>query len=304
MQRRSFLKNSILTGLGLSIGDSVMALSSLKASSKSITIIHTNDIHSRIEPFPNDGGRNANQGGMTKLASLVNKVRSDSDNVLLLDSGDFFQGTPYFNLYRGELELKLMSQMGYDASTLGNHEFDNGLEGILQQLEHAKFEILSSNYDFSDTILKEAFRPFKIFKKSGIKIGVFALGISLEGLVGSKNYGKTKYLDPVEVAKEMIEELKRNRCDLIICLSHLGYSYRSEKIDDLKLASQVSGIDLILGGHTHTFLDEPTLVKNAEGHTTIVNQVGTGALRLGKLDFEFSNSDKITFASSRNLTIY
>lgn len=293
-----------MTGLGLSIGDSVMALSSLKASSKSITIIHTNDIHSRIEPFPNDGGRNANQGGMTKLASLVNKVRSDSDNVLLLDSGDFFQGTPYFNLYRGELELKLMSQMGYDASTLGNHEFDNGLEGILQQLEHAKFEILSSNYDFSDTILKEAFRPFKIFKKSGIKIGVFALGISLEGLVGSKNYGKTKYLDPVEVAKEMIEELKRNRCDLIICLSHLGYSYRSEKIDDLKLASQVSGIDLILGGHTHTFLDEPTLVKNAEGHTTIVNQVGTGALRLGKLDFEFSNSDKITFASSRNLTIY
>ncbi|MCH7413666.1 metallophosphatase [Belliella sp. R4-6] len=304
MQRRSFLKKSILTGLGLSLGDSVMALSSLHPNSKSITIIHTNDMHSRIEPFPNDGGRNANQGGMTKLASLVKKVRSDSDNVLLLDSGDFFQGTPYFNLYGGELELKLMSQMGYDASTLGNHEFDNGLEGIKKQIEHANFNILSSNYEFTDTILKDAFLPYKIFNKSGIKIGVFALGISLDGLVGSKNYGKTKYLDPVAIAEEMVEELKRKKCNLIVCLSHLGYSYRSEKIDDLKLASQISGIDLILGGHTHTFLDEPTLVKNAEGHTTIVNQVGTGALRLGKLDFEFSNSNKITYTSSRNLTIY
>ena len=304
MQRRSFLKKSFLTGIGLSLGNSLLANSNFPVASKFLTILHTNDMHSRIEPFPNDGGRNANQGGMTKLASLVKKVRSETEDVLLLDSGDFFQGTPYFNLYGGELELKLMSQMGYDASTLGNHEFDNGLEGIQQQLEHAKFNILSSNYDFTDTILKDAFLPYKIFKKSGIKIGVFALGISLEGLVGSKNYGKTKYLDPVTVAKEMVEELKRNKCDLVICLSHLGYSYRSGKIDDLKLASEVSGIDLILGGHTHTFLDEPTLVKNAEGHTTIVNQVGTGALRLGKLDFEFSNSNKITFASSRNLTIY
>ncbi|MFD2037234.1 bifunctional metallophosphatase/5'-nucleotidase [Belliella marina] len=304
MQRRSFLKKSLLTGMGLSLGNSILAYSDFSVASKYLTILHTNDMHSRIEPFPDDGGRNANHGGMTKLASVIKKIKAESEHVLLLDSGDFFQGTPYFNLYGGELELKLMSQMGYDASTLGNHEFDNGLEGILNQIPHANFNIISSNYDFRDTILKGSFVPYKIFKKGGIKIGVFALGIELEGLVSTKNYGNTKYLDPLETAGEMVQELKSKKCDLIICLSHLGYAYRSEKIDDLKLAEQVSGIDLILGGHTHTFLDEPTLVKNPYGHTTIVNQAGTGALRLGKLDFEFSRDSKITYASSRNLTIY
>ncbi|AFL86352.1 5'-nucleotidase/2',3'-cyclic phosphodiesterase-like hydrolase [Belliella baltica DSM 15883] len=304
MQRRDFLKKSLLTGAALSLSSGGFAERLFTNQSKRLTILHTNDMHSRIEPFPNDGGRNANRGGMTKLASLIKKIRSEEENVLLLDSGDFFQGTPYFNLYGGELELKLMSQMGYDASTLGNHEFDNGLEGIKNQLEHANFSILSSNYDFQDTILNNTFKPYKIFKKDGIKVGIFALGIELKGLVGMKNYGNTKYLDPIATSEEMVQELKNKKCDLIICLSHLGYSYRSGKIDDLKLANQVSGIDLILGGHTHTFLDEPTIIKNPEGHTTMVNQVGTAALRLGKIDFEFSKDNQISYASHRNLTIY
>lgn len=304
MQRRDFLKKSLLTGAALSLSSGGFSEQLFSNQSKKLTILHTNDMHSRIEPFPNDGGRNANQGGMTKLASLIKKIRSEEENILLLDSGDFFQGTPYFNLYGGELELKLMSQMGYDASTLGNHEFDNGLEGIKNQLQHAKFSILSSNYDFNDTILKNAFQPYKIFKKGGVKVGVFALGIELKGLVGAKNYGNTKYLDPVVKAEEMVQELKKKNCGLIVCLSHLGYSYRSEKIDDLKLAAQVSGIDLILGGHTHSFLDEPTIIKNPQGHTTMINQVGTAALRLGKIDFEFSKDNQISYASHRNLTIY
>lgn len=304
MQRRDFLKKSLLTSAALSISTGGFAEQFFANQKKKLTILHTNDMHSRIEPFPNDGGRNANQGGMTKLASLIKKIRLEDENILLLDSGDFFQGTPYFNLYGGELELKLMSQMGYDASTLGNHEFDNGLEGIKNQLQHAKFSILSSNYDFQDTILKNTFQPYKIFKKGGVKVGVFALGIELKGLVGAKNYGDTKYLDPVAKAEEMVQELKKKNCDLVVCLSHLGYSYRSAKIDDVKLATQVSGIDLILGGHTHSFLEEPTIIKNAEGHTTMINQVGTAALRLGKIDFEFSKDHQISYASHRSLTIY
>ncbi|MCH7403447.1 bifunctional metallophosphatase/5'-nucleotidase [Belliella kenyensis] len=298
MQRREFLKRGTLAGIGLGLSNSLWATESEFAQAKKLTILHTNDMHSRIEPFPNDGSRNANQGGMTKLATLINEVRNEEENILLLDSGDFFQGTPYFNVYGGELELKLMSQMGYDASTLGNHEFDNGLEGIAKQLEHAQFDILCSNYDFSDTILKNAFPAYKIFSKKGLKIGVFGLGIKLEGLVSAKNYGNTKFLDPVSVSNEMVKELKSKKCDLVICLSHLGYQ------SDLKLSDEVTGIDLILGGHSHTFLDQPVIKIDAHNHKTIINQVGTGALRLGKLDFEFSKNPQTSFASARNLHVY
>ncbi|RZS94517.1 metallophosphoesterase [Cecembia calidifontis] len=304
MKRRDFIKSSLLTGAALSFGSPLLADEMLSKKGKRISILHTNDMHSRIEPFPNDGSRNANQGGMIKLASLVSKFRNEEENMLLLDAGDVFQGTPYFNFYGGELEFKLMSQMGFDASTLGNHEFDNGLQGLYEQLPHASFPHICSNYDFSNTLMKDATIPYKIFKKSGLRIGVFGLGIELEGLVGKKNYENTQYLDPVGVAKEMVQELKAKKSDLIICLSHLGYAYRGTKIDDLKLAAAVNEIDLIIGGHTHTFLDEPTQIKNTEGHTTIIHQVGTGALRLGKVDFVFTKENKINFASAKSLPIY
>lgn len=293
-----------MTGAALSFGKPLLADELLAKKGKRISILHTNDMHSRIEPFPNDGGRWANQGGMTRLASLVSKVRNEEENVLLLDAGDVFQGTPYFNFYGGKLEFKLMSQMGYDASIFGNHEFDNGLKGLSEQLPHATFPHICSNYDFSKTLMKDTTLPFKIFRKSGLRIGVFGLGIELEGLVGKKNYENTRYLDPESVAKEMVQELKSKKSDLIICLSHLGYSYRGTKIDDLKLAAAVSEIDLIIGGHTHTFLDEPTQVKNSDGHSTIIHQVGTGALRLGKVDFVLSKENKITFAHAKSLPIY
>lgn len=303
MRRRDFIKKSILSGATISIGGDLLANTS-SFKDKSITILHTNDIHSRIEPFPNDGGRLANQGGLTKLSSVIQQIRQQKDNILLLDSGDVFQGTPYFNFFKGEVEYKLMSKMGYDATTIGNHEFDNGLVGIYEQLPHAGFSHIISNYDFSDTILKDVFPSYKIFKKSGLNIGVFGLGIELKGLVGAKLYENTKYLDPIPVAKEMLQELQSKKCDLIICLSHLGYAYKSNKIDDLKLAAQVEGIDLILGGHTHTFLDEPTLVKSSGGFKTIVNQVGTGAARLGKINFEFSTKNEIRKVSAQSIGIY
>ncbi|WP_291778448.1 metallophosphatase [Cecembia sp.] len=304
MNRREFIKNSLVAGAALSLGTESIGATLYPSKNKRISILHTNDMHSRIEAFPNDGGRWANQGGMTKLASLISKLRSEEENLLLLDAGDVFQGTPYFNFYGGELEFKLMSKMGFDASTMGNHEFDNGLSGFYEQLPHAKFPHICSNYNFSGTLLNGATVPFKIFRKSGLKIGVFGLGISLQGLVAKKNFQETQYEDPIGVSQEMIQELKSKKADLIVCLSHLGYSYQGNKIDDLKLANAVDGIDLIIGGHTHTFLEEPTIVRNDAGHQTIVHQVGTGALKLGKVDFEFGRENQIIQARVNSLPIY
>ena len=213
--------------------------------------------------------------------------------MLLLDSGDIFQGTPYFNFFGGELEYKLMSQMAYDASTLGNHDFDNGLEGLQRQLPNATFPFLIANYDFSKTTLAGRFQPFKVFEKQGLRIGVFGLGIELAGLVADKNFGQTVYLDPVASARETVARLRGpERCDMVICLSHLGYKYANAKLDDRKLAAQVAGIDLILGGHTHTFLDAPEPIASPDGHPTLINQVGWSGINLGRLDYEFSAKSK------------
>ncbi|MBC5773861.1 metallophosphoesterase [Pontibacter sp. KCTC 32443] len=292
MKRRDFLKYSAVGAAGLS----VLGLPfSTEAASKTIrlTILHTNDQHSRIDPFPNDGRKHAGMGGMARRASLVDKIRKEELNVLLLDAGDIWQGTPYFNFFNGELEYKLMSDMKYDAATLGNHDFDLGLEGLAKQLPLAGFEFLNANYDFSKTILKDKFKPYKVFEKDGLRIGVFGLGIELEGLVGKKQFGETVYLDPVAKAQEMVTELRENqKCHMVICLSHLGYSYQSEKIDDRKLAGQVSGIDLILGGHTHTFMEQPEVLRHENGHETLINQVGWAGIYLGRIDFEFNKKTK------------
>ena len=226
---------------------------------------------------------------MARRAALIKEVRAAEANVLLLDSGDIFQGTPYFNFFGGELEYKLMTQMGYDASTLGNHDFDNGLEGLQRQLPHAGFPFIIANYDFSKTPLAGKFQPYKVFDKQGIRVGVFGIGIELSGLVADKNFGQTVYLDPVAKAREMVTQLRGpEKCDLVICLSHLGYKYENAKLDDRKLAAQVAGIDLILGGHTHTFLDAPEAVAGPDGRKALINQVGWSGINLGRLDYEFS----------------
>jgi 5'-nucleotidase len=214
---------------------------------------------------------------------------------LLLDAGDSFQGTPYFNYYGGEIEWKLMSMMGYDATTLGNHEFDNGLEGLLNPMKQAKFDIINANYDFKNTILDGKIKPYKIYEKDNLKIGIFGLGVELQGLVNKIQYGETVYLNPLEIAQDMTRLLKYDKkCDLIICLSHLGYNYKNEpdKISDLILAKKTKDIDLIIGGHTHTFLDKPTVVKNLVDQDVIVNQVGAYGINLGRIDFEFVEKSK------------
>jgi 5'-nucleotidase len=296
MKRRDFIQKTAASSALLGLAN--IGLSSFTTFvKKKITILHTNDVHSYIDPFPADHPRNPNMGGVARRAALIESIRMEEENVLLLDAGDIFQGTPYFNYYGGELEFKLMSMMHYDAATMGNHDFDNGIDGFYAQLPHAKFEFVSANYDFKNTILNEHVKPFKIFNKGGIKIGVFGLGIELEGLVDKKAYKETAYLDPIEIAQDMTKILKhKEKCDLVICLSHLGYSYKNEpnKISDVVLAKKTKDIDLIIGGHTHTFLNKPVIEKNSDGKEVIINQVGCHGINLGRIDFYFSNDATLT----------
>ena len=303
MKRRDFIEKTAASTALLSLG---LSLSSFKSNIKQITILHTNDVHSHIDPFPIDDPRNPNMGGVARRASLIETIRQENPNVLLLDAGDIFQGTPYFNYYGGELEFKLMSMMKYDLSAIGNHDFDNGVDGLAAQMPHATFEFVSANYDFKNTSMDGFVKPFKIFNKNGIKIGVFGLGIELQGLVDKRMSKETVYNDPLETAQDIVRILKKeNKCDLVICLSHLGYKYSKDdvnKISDLKLAEKTKDIDLIIGGHTHTFLDKPTIVKNADGKEVLVNQVGCYGINLGRIDFYFDN-DKSKTAEGKSIVV-
>ena len=310
MNRKEFLKTVGGGTLALSLAPNLVFASQKsileKNSAYKLTVLHTNDQHSRIEPFDSSYSRNPNQGGFARRATLIQQIRNQEKNVLLLDAGDIFQGTPYFNFYGGELEFKLMSMMGYDAATMGNHDFDNGLEGFLKALPNAKFPFITSNYDFSNTILDGKTEKYKIFKKDGIKVGLFGVGIELDGLVGKKQFQETKYLNPVEIAQHYADFLRKEKgCDLVICLSHIGYDYRddADKISDKKLAAQTDNIDLILGGHTHTFLPEPQSFTNKSGKNVLVNQVGWAGLLLGRIDFYFDKNKSLQNISWNNQVI-
>ena len=299
MDRRKFLKNSVFGSLAL--GSTIHNYSCETSDLKKITILHTNDVHSHIEPFSSEHSEFPNQGGFERRSTLVNSIRKNNPNTLLFDAGDIFQGTPYFNFFNGELEFKLMSLLKYDAVTIGNHDFDNGITGLYEQMPKASFDFLISNYDFSNTVLNGKTKNYKIYNKSGIKIGVFGLGIELEGLVTKELYKETKYLDPIEISRDVSDKLKfEENCDLIICLSHLGYKYDNfpKRICDYNLAKKSNHIDLIIGGHTHTFMEKPVVLKNEKGNDVMINQVGCFGLYLGQIDFFFDRNNKRSFNSS------
>lgn len=288
MERREFLKKTSFAA-GLTLLPTLPLLANDK-DVKRITILHTNDQHSRIEPFEvSTNAATSDKGGFARRSTMIHKIRQQEKNVVLLDAGDVFQGTPYFNMFGGELEYKLMTKMGYDAGTIGNHEYDNGLEGLKRALPNAGFDIISSNYDFSNTILDGLIKPYKIMVKDGIKIGIFAVGVELHGLVDPRMYKETKYLNPVEVAQHYAQKLRHEeKCDLVICLSHIGYDYKgSDQISDIILAKKTKDIDFIIGGHTHTLLQEPEVHINADQKPVLVNQVGWAGLYLGRVDFNF-----------------
>lgn len=296
MKRRDFIQKTAASSALLGLTGVSLSSFSTPSDIKKITILHTNDVHSHIDPFPADHPKNPNLGGAARRAAIIEGIRKEEKNVLLLDAGDIFQGTPYFNYYGGELEFKLMSMMQYDLATMGNHDFDNGIDGFYAQLPHAKFDFVSANYDFKNTILNDIVKPYKIIIKDGIKIGIFGLGVQLDGLVDKKLYKETVYNNPIEVAQDTTRILKEEKkCDLVICLSHLGFKYKDEpeKPSDILLAQKTKYIDLIIGGHTHTFLDKPVIEKNSEGKDVLINQVGCFGLNLGRIDFYLSNNNEV-----------
>lgn len=250
-------------------------------SQKKIVILHTNDTHSRIEPIPQTDRTAPGKGGVERRASYVDKVRKENKNVLLFDAGDFLQGTPYFNLFKGEVEVKTMNLMKYDAATLGNHEFDYGLEVLAEVIQRADFPIISSNYDFSQTVLAGLVKSYIILKRDGIRIGVIGIDVKPQGLIASNNYKGMKFLDPVNTANEFAELLRsQHKCDVVICLSHLGYE------QDMTLAESTRNIDLIIGGHSHTYMKEPEIRKNLDDKKVMIYQTNGRGIYVGKVDVE------------------
>jgi 5'-nucleotidase len=316
--RREFLGASVIGGASLALSPSALssflATRSVSAFSAPllrpgkdetlITILHTNDQHSQIDPLPaND--RNAGKGGVARRATLVKRIRAENPNTLLLDAGDSFQGTPYFNLYRGVVEYKAMSAIGYDIVTLGNHDFDNGVEALAEAMKHAKFEFVSANYDVRGTVIENRVKPYVVRELGGVRIGVFGLGIKLEGLNPPESFKGVKYYDPVKVANGAARVLReKERCAMVVCASHLGY-YPNPKPDDVgdsQVASQVNGIDFIASGHTHTFMKAPAVVKQPSGGNTVIFQVGKSGIYLGRVDFTV-RANKVTAYAGRLLDL-
>ena len=292
--RRDFINRTSVAGAALMIPGWINASALTDGELSKLLILHTNDVHSRVEPFPEDGSKNAGLGGAARRAAIIERIRKENEHVLLLDSGDIFQGTPYFNFFLGEVDIKLMTQMGYEATTMGNHDFDGGIENYEKQMrEHGNFPLVISNYDFSDTIMHDKYVPHHVIQKGNMKIGLTGVGIQLDGLVPQQLYGNTKYLDPIANASKHADILKHDeKCDLVICLSHLGYKYDNDKVSDIHLAQNSRSIDLILGGHTHTFMDEPDIYRNKDGHSVVIHQVGWAGIRLGKIDVTFERNKK------------
>lgn len=292
IDRRKFLRTAGAIGLGTLVLPMGASLLSAKEDDQiRLVILSTNDVHSRIEPFPANDKKFAGRAGFARRAEIIKEIREQEENVLLFDAGDIFQGTPYFNMFGGELEFKLMSEMGYSAATMGNHDFDNGMEGFLKQLPNAGFPFICSNYDFTDTILNGKTEKYKIFELGGLKIGVFGVGVELDGLVSKKNFGLTKYLDPIEIANKYALKLKQEKCDMVVCLSHLGFDYKSNKVSDKVLAAKTRNIDYIIGGHTHTFMDVPVEITNLDNKVVTITQTGWGGINLGRMDVVFSKEN-------------
>jgi 5'-nucleotidase len=281
MNRRNFL----ISTTALSSSFLLSSFNERTTPGNKLSVLYTNDVHSRIEPFPDNHPKFAGRGGFSARAAMIDAIRREGSDVLLLDAGDIFQGTPYFNYYGGELEFKLMSLMGYDAATLGNHDFDNGVDGLLKVLPNASFIFINSNYDFSQSMLRDKIHRYRIFKKAGIKIGVYGLGVNPDGLIPQHLIPGIHYTDPLEAALAVEKELLEKGCTLIICLSHIGYTYEDGRISDSVLAPQLFHTHLIIGGHTHTFLDKPQSFVNKSQCETLVTQVGWAGLNLGRVDY-------------------
>jgi len=282
MERRTFLATmgaaTAMAGLPLS--------AQANPETVRLTLLHTNDTHSRIEPFGPGNGAISGKGGIARRAMLVKELRKQLGNVLLLDAGDVFQGTPYFNRYKGALDYQLMSMVGYDAATLGNHDFDNGVDGLVAAMAQAKFPFVNCNFEMKGApALAKHVQPWLVKSMPGVKVGITGVCVDFKGLVAPKNHEGVVWLDPIEALKPVIKLLRdQEKVDMVVLLSHLGHDLKGTALDDLTLAAKLPGIDVIIGGHSHTFLEEPVRIKN-EGGETLIFQVGFGGVNLGRMDF-------------------
>lgn len=308
--RRTFLRSSAVFGAAMVLPSSrspfVFLDDNASVSSETlITILHTNDTHSQIDPLPASDPSYAGKGGVARRSTLVKRVRRENPNTLLVDGGDVFQGTPYFNFYKGEVEYKAMSEIGYDAGTLGNHEFDNGVDALAAALKFARFDLVSSNYDVKGTPLEGLIKPYVVRELSGVRVGLFGMGVSPVGLITPANFKGVTYRDPVGAAREVVQILRgKERCALVVGMSHLGYiaEPRGSQVGDSQVASQVDGIDFIASGHTHTFMKEPVRVKQPCGKETLIFQVGRSGIYVGRVDFTIRDG-KVASAQGRLLDL-
>jgi len=316
--RRDFLRTAAVAGLSLPLARSSSLLSwrdpamSIAApllepltGETLITILHTNDTHSQIDPILDNDKTYAGKGGVARRATLVKRVRKENPNTLLIDAGDVLQGTPYFNFYKGEVEYKAMSLIGYDAGTIGNHEFDNGVESLARALTFANFDIVSTNYDVRGSALESKVKPHVVKEVGGVRVGLFGMGISPIGLITPANFKPLKYLDPVRTARDVTKLLReQEKCELVLGMSHLGYypNPQRDEIGDTQVAAQVDGIDFIASGHTHTFMEKPVLQKTPSGKETIIFQVGRSGIYVGRVDFTLRDG-KVTAYAGRLLDL-
>jgi 5'-nucleotidase len=315
INRRKFLQTSLVSGAALAIPVNLSSLISPKAwaaltepllevgaGETLITILHTNDTHSQIEPIDDSDKTYGGKGGVARRATLVKRVRKENPNTLMVDAGDVFQGTPYFNFYKGEVEYKAMSLIGYDVVTLGNHDFDNGVDALAEAMKFAKFDFVSTNYDVRGTALEARVKPYAIRTFGDVRVGLFGLGVSPDNLITPQNFQGVKYLDPVQMTRGVVRLLReQEKCQMVVGMSHLGYypNPKNNEIGDTQVAAQVSGIDFIASGHTHTFMEKPVLTKNPAGKDTIIFQVGKSGIYVGRVDFKMK--DGIVVASAGRL---
>ena len=260
-----------------------------------LVILHTNDTHSAIMPLSRNLGDTllAGRGGYLRRMELVRREREAEPGLLLFDSGDFSQGSPYYTLFKGDVEVGLMNMMRYDAATLGNHEFDFGLDNLARLLRKARFPVVCANYDFSGTPLEGLVKPYVVIEREGLRVGVFGLSPRLDGLVAKENYGGVVYNDPVEAARKAVKALRSGeRCDVVVCLSHLGWAQAQPDIDDSTMIAGTRGIDLVLGGHSHSYFEKLEYVRDADGRNVPVDQNGKHGVFVGKMEMSLKVEGK------------
>jgi len=312
INRRKFLQTSVVGGAALAIPGKLSRFISpgawsafteplldVAAGETLITILHTNDTHSQIDPIDDTDKTYGGKGGVARRATLVKRIRKENPNTLMVDAGDVFQGTPYFNFYKGEVEYKAMSLIGYDVVTLGNHDFDNGVEALVAAMRFAKFDFVSTNYDVRGTALAARVKPYAVRTFGDVRVGLFGMGVSPDNLITPDNFKGVKYLDPVRMARGVVRLLReQEKCHLVVGMSHLGYyaNPRNAEIGDSQVAAQVTGIDFIASGHTHTFMQKPVVQKNPDGKDTLIFQVGRSGIYVGRVDFKMKGGQVIASA--------